>query len=639
MNNGRKGVGALLGVFAVSSACASTDAPGKGESSESGGIITVGHDETSTDTSTGSSGASSESGSDGEDVCGDGDRGVTEACDDGNVAAGDGCDASCTVEPWYRCPVPDAPCIAIVCGDKKVESPEVCDDGNDVAGDGCDAECALEDGYACPLPGTMCQAAECGDGILAGFEICDDGNAMPGDGCNESCKLEEGFYCPDAGAACLPTVCGDGTAQGLEHCDDGNVLPYDGCSPVCANEPNCQGGECEAICGDGIILPGTTEDCDDGNSFSGDGCSSSCEVESGFQCELEDVALPDPLRLPILFRDVRGWNHPDDPRHIDFNNGSGSGITFGMVEVDLAADRRPEADASFVPNNASYHTTDSFHEWYRDTPGMNLAVVDWLDLPSVGAGVYEYDSNAFFPVDNRGWADPLSTAPEILYEGHNFNFTSEIRYWFEYAGDEVLAFRGDDDVWVFVDGHLCLDIGGLHSAVDATMNLGDPTVEPNATQRAIVQECVDRLEVGKVYEVAVFHAERHTTQSNFRLNLSGFVSQTSACDWVCGDGIVTPYEVCDDGTENNTGGFGMCNADCLGIGPYCGDGTIDPMHEQCDDGDLNVGSYGGCNADCTLGPYCGDGVRDSEHEECDAGDANGLDGSTCRENCTLTPVG
>lgn len=633
--------GALVASVA-NAACTAAVSP-EADTDASGGIgISVSGSDSGSGSGSGETGTSSTTDDDeteGGDVCGDGERGATEACDDGNLDAGDGCDASCSAEDGFRCLVPGLACVPIICGDGKVDSPELCDDGNDAAGDGCDAQCGLENGYSCVLPGTKCQAAMCGDGILAGFEVCDDGNAEPGDGCNDACKLEAGFYCPTPNTACLPTECGDGQAQGLEHCDDGNLLPYDGCSPVCTNEPSCAHGECEAICGDGIILPGTTEECDDGNNFAGDGCSETCEVEPGFACELQDVALPDTLHLPILFRDVRGWNHPADPRHIDFNNGSGSGITFDMVDLLLADDGRPVANPAFVPNNASYHTAESFFEWYRDTPGTNLAVVDWLDLPQTPAGAYEFDSNAFFPIDDRGWADPASTDPETLYNGHNFNFTSEIRYWFEFSGTEELAFRGDDDVWVFVDGHLCLDIGGLHGAVGATMSLADPTAEPNATQQAIVQACVDELEVGKVYEVAVFHAERHTTESNFRLTLSGFVTQTSSCDWVCGDGVVTPYEVCDDGTENNTGGFGMCNADCLGVGPYCGDGILDPAHEDCDLGALNVGSYDGCNADCTLGPKCGDGVREEEHEECDAGEANGVDGSGCEDDCTLTPIG
>ena len=67
---------------------------------------------------------------------------------------------------------------------------ETCDDGNTTAGDGCDATCLLEPGWACPLLGKRCQAAMCNDGILAGFEECEDGNALPGDGCDEDCQSE-----------------------------------------------------------------------------------------------------------------------------------------------------------------------------------------------------------------------------------------------------------------------------------------------------------------------------------------------------------------------------------------------------------------------------------------------------------------
>ena len=166
-------------------------------------------------------------------------------------------------------------------------------------------------------------------------------------------------------------------------------------------------------------------------------------------------------------------------------------------------------------------------------------------------------------------------------------------HWFQFEGEEVLDFRGDDDAWVFVDGQLCLDIGGIHGPISATMDLGDPASEVNETQRAIVQACADGLEVGRVYEVALFRAERRVTTSNFRLTLSGFVTQQSECAWVCGDGIVTAFEVCDGGFEENTGEFGKCATDCLGTGPLCGDGVVDPEFEECDLGALNVGSYGG----------------------------------------------
>lgn len=66
--------------------------------------------------------------------CGDGhvDPGAGEQCDDGNNIDGDGCSATCQVEP------------APVCGNGVVEPPEQCDDGNTVSGDGCSATCQIE---------------------------------------------------------------------------------------------------------------------------------------------------------------------------------------------------------------------------------------------------------------------------------------------------------------------------------------------------------------------------------------------------------------------------------------------------------------------------------------------------------------
>ena len=72
--------------------------------------------------------------------------------------------------------------------------------------------------------------------------------------------------------------------------------PFDGCDADCKNEPDCDGGVCQAVCGDAVILPGTSEACDDGNTNDGDGCSSTCQVEDGFECELSPVDLGDERR-------------------------------------------------------------------------------------------------------------------------------------------------------------------------------------------------------------------------------------------------------------------------------------------------------------------------------------------------------
>jgi fibro-slime domain-containing protein len=222
-------------------------------------------------------------------------------------------------------------------------------------------------------------------------------------------------------------------------------------------------------------------------------------------------------------------------------------------------------------------------------------------------------------------------------ELRNCGFTTEVHYFFVYQGDEVLSFSGDDDLWVFVDGFLCLDVGGLHPSRDGVMSFDpDPmTQDPRATQRAVVAACKDRLEVDKVYEVAIFHAERHTGASNFSLTLDGFVTERSTCDYTCGDGVATRFEFCDDGDGQNTGEYGHCLPDCSALGPHCGDGVVDEGFEDCDDGD-NLGGASGCNPDCTEGASCGDGIRQPDlGEECDAGPDNGTPGSACSETCTV----
>ena len=98
-------------------------------------------------------------------VCGNNVLEAPEACDDGNLDAGDGCAANCTLEP--------------VCGNGQLEAGEGCDDGNLDNGDGCDSACVSE------IP-----PAVCGNGAVEAGEQCDDGNLVNGDGCDSLCTGE-----------------------------------------------------------------------------------------------------------------------------------------------------------------------------------------------------------------------------------------------------------------------------------------------------------------------------------------------------------------------------------------------------------------------------------------------------------------
>ncbi len=653
--------------------------------------------------------------------CGDGllqAAALGEACDDGNSASGDGCSANCLVlEENFACLTPGEACAStLVCGDGVIAGTETCDDGNAKALDGCDAACLLEAGWVCPAPDELCQAAKCGDGIVAGVEQCEDDDLVPtsGDGCSATCALEPGFVCATVAAACKAAVCGDGVAEGGEPCDDQNSVVGDGCSPTCEAEPLCQrpvdADGCSSRCGDGLLLDGDAEECDDGNKRDGDGCSAACKEEPGYACVQQAGALPATLTIPFVFRDFIALPSASTAmkRHPDFQSRCGVGQVNGMVGDTLDAEGKPvnsgncnlaaactvdvgpravTCDAlESCPGGfdgcdslhalqplASHPNDDPFDFWYRTTSGVNEAklVPTVLTLTN---GAYRFGSNQLYPFDNDGW---VLSGDEASHNSHNYGFTTEVRRWFQFTGGELLTFEGDDDVWVFINGKLALDLGGIHGAQLRTIRLnangtveckeGEPGVFANLANCTPASRDLGLI-AGKVYEITLFHAERHTTESNFRLALTGFVDAKSKCTPVCGDGVQTPGEACDQGAANNDTAYAGCTKLCKrgprcgdskvqapqeacddganitpysatmeGCAPgcqaprYCGDSKIDSVFgEECDDG-TNAGGYGGCNPNCTLGPRCGDGKTQSPDESCD--DGNLVSGDGCSAKC------
>lgn len=185
--------------------------------------------------------------------------------------------------------------------------------------------------------------------------------------------------------------------------------------------------------------------------------------------------------------------------HDDFEEFSFIGDDRGIVQAQLGADHKPVYAGN--PKTPTTSGRANFEQWFRDVPGVNQSVFVTLPFQDKGGGLSTYDNSQFFPIDGMLFGN----------EGHphNYHFTFELHTRFLYRGGEVFHFRGDDDVFTFINGKQVVDLGGIHLPQETTVNLDE-----QATRLG--------LERGKSYDLDFFFAERHQTMSNFRIDTTLF---------------------------------------------------------------------------------------------------------------------
>jgi cysteine-rich repeat protein len=234
--------------------------------------------------------------------------------------------------PGYSISVTTAP---IVCGNGTLEASEACDDGDTDAGDGCAADCsAIETGYVCPTPGADCVMTPPGDTCAdattlgEGVEVIDTSlgftNAYTGYNtvaCGNFARTRTGAdqvfsVTVPAGAELIATLDTDGLYDGtlviasdcaniLTSCEaiggfaiNPQVARFDNTASatdttvfvIADGETAADQGEAlleivfyTPVCGNGTVDTG--EACDDGDIDAGDGCAADCSVvEPGYVC-------------------------------------------------------------------------------------------------------------------------------------------------------------------------------------------------------------------------------------------------------------------------------------------------------------------------------------------------------------------
>lgn len=187
-------------------------------------------------------------------------------------------------------------------------------------------------------------------------------------------------------------------------------------------------------------------------------------------------------------------------------------------------------DAGFAKNGTASNSAvvyDRENGLLTMDPTANLTGGTRPFLPTSGNGTEDGESNSPY------YVDPYAVRKNGGYQKRDYHFTVSGNGFFQYERDLFFEFKGDDDVYLFINGQLVLDIGGTHSATLSKINLDDYVdwawsvkkgtskykgydyVHLPEADRARIDALA--LEEGCVYSVDFFYMERHGAGSNLRI--------------------------------------------------------------------------------------------------------------------------
>ncbi len=282
---------------------------------------------------------------------------------------------------------------------------------------------------------------------------------------------------------------------------------------------------------------------------------------------------PETITVPITYWDQRQDDCDDPDRQFEWSlcRLYAKGIIKNIVKNNLGSDGLPvptytnnhdawnayhDAFTANITGSDPVQTTDNFYRWFHETYDENGKQLSKqydreVTFTRTGNNTYEYGSKGTFPLDDVDFSKDDSATKT----GHNFHFTAHMTIPMKISADgsEEFWFSGDDDVWVFLNGQLVLDLGGLHmdtegkftidsngQVISTVNNVADAECRrekiknpltlgydvynnqvENSCPRETKTEVYDLgLKSGDVVNLDFFYAERSTSESNTRITIT-----------------------------------------------------------------------------------------------------------------------
>ena len=231
---------------------------------------------------------------------------------------------------------------------------------------------------------------------------------------------------------------------------------------------------------------------------------------------------------------------------VGLNKTCNSGIVTGMVQDTLVngvparvdslnypwdkCSAAHEIEKWFVPQEVDVDGNSFSNAVCRD---LGLQLDDegfwYLDYTNETGDCNDPVSPGFFPLDDLKYLDFSKTVLNPKFDWdvevrinkgrhkvyrdtcrHNYGFAMAVSASFKYVKGQYFEIKGDDDVWVYINSRLVLDMGGVHEKAEGAVNLDTIGQDDDAL----------KLKEGKEYTFQMFYTERNAPSSNLKIRTS-----------------------------------------------------------------------------------------------------------------------